>query len=378
MTRFPVITRDFCFFSFVLLWANSVSHVRTAGIRSEPELPVLLSKVLKALDRSVDFFGKDYASINVDGLFGIRICQGAVMGTIKDCTASQKCPEQLVNHLTSISDKLSFYGDSALSYIEEQDSNYFERFQGTINAPYQVDYQLESVGESPPPAGHDSSYIETDGDVCFSSIMGTYKVDDRLAPKCTVSMDCYTMMTRNGLKGYAVTHELLYYIFVQQAGCTSAFNELLAKTNGTTVREFQKKLCGSIYSEALEEVVNGYVPELKQDLFLEQSVLCGVLGFKEFFKPDWIRMTVGWQNYRGCWGLPGQMMQVESDLTELQNDERKLLELLTHEADYIDHSTSRKLMRERIMHGDCLSHKTGLAIGTLGTYLRFLVSQVNS
>jgi len=41
-----------------------------------PTENVLLAKVLGTVEKTLNFFAEDYSSINVDGLFGLRIGQG--------------------------------------------------------------------------------------------------------------------------------------------------------------------------------------------------------------------------------------------------------------------------------------------------------------
>ena len=52
-----------------------------------------------------------------------------------------------------------------------------------------------------------------------------------------------------------------------QQGCVE-----IAETNtGASVAETEERMCGSIYNEALSEAKEGKVPEILQDLFMEQS-----------------------------------------------------------------------------------------------------------
>ncbi|CAL1543032.1 unnamed protein product [Lymnaea stagnalis] len=362
----------------LLLWTCRVQSVQ---LPMKPDVArQLLGKVSGAVRKAIHFFGEDYSSINVDGLFGIRLCQGALMGSKADCQSGRlSCPEDLITELDYYIRTMSTFAEKALSYIEAEDGVYFGRFHETIDKPYTINCTYESLGDNLPPPGSDHVYIETDGDVCFSKILGTYQEDGRSYPRCSLSPDCWTLMTKGGMREYAITHQLLYFVLSEKGGCLPLMNEYLAKISGTTVRQFQKQLCRTIYSEASELEHEGKVNELKQDLFLEQSVLCGTLGFEEFYSEKWIRMVLGWQRGRGCYGLPQGLTSIEANLSRIQEDERDLLERLSQEADRIDHSavgTGRKLLREKVMTGDCLSHKTGLAFGTLGVYFRYLINQV--
>ncbi|KAL8591545.1 hypothetical protein ACOMHN_055512 [Nucella lapillus] len=138
----------------------------------------------------------------------------------------------------------------------------------------------------------------------------------------------------------------------------------------------QQRMCGSIYSEALTEVKDGKVMEIFQDLFLEQVLVCGTLGFENFMRSDWMRMVMAWQKPIGCFSINDPvMLQTESMLVKAQEQERQLMKDLKQEASMIEqqHGSGRKLLRERIMQDGCLAHKSGLGFGTLSLYTRYLV-----
>lgn len=51
--------------------------LNVVGIHAVPPTEnILLAKVLHTVEKTLDFFTEDYAAINVDGLFGLRVGQG--------------------------------------------------------------------------------------------------------------------------------------------------------------------------------------------------------------------------------------------------------------------------------------------------------------
>uniref|UniRef100_A0A2C9LZ26 Uncharacterized protein n=1 Tax=Biomphalaria glabrata TaxID=6526 RepID=A0A2C9LZ26_BIOGL len=130
------------------------------------------------------------------------------------------------------------------------------------------------------------------------------------------------MMTKGNTMAYVITHQLLYFVMVEKSGCVAPIEELVYKYNKTSLRDFEKRLCKSIYVEAQQEEVGNSVKELKQDLFLEQLLLCSLVGFQEFFQEKWIRLVLSWQKPRGCYGMPASLMKVEAELTRVQEDEK--------------------------------------------------------
>nr|KAI8753403.1 UPF0764 protein C16orf89-like [Biomphalaria glabrata] len=301
----------------------------------------------------------------------------ALLQAKQDCESGKlDCPVDLVYTLNKYVTSMDDYGNKALAYIEAEDSSYFEQFLDTINSPYTFDVKLDSLGDtSGVTPGTDGSYDEVRGDRCLSLILGSYEKNKGKYPKCSVDQECWTMMTKGNTMAYVITHQLLYFVMVEKSGCVAPIEELVYKYNKTSLRDFEKRLCKSIYVEAQQEEVGNSVKELKQDLFLEQLLLCSLVGFQEFFQEKWIRLVLSWQKPRGCYGMPASLMKVEAELTRVQEDEKHLLQLLTEEAEKIDSNPhGRKLLREKIMTSDCLSHKTGLAFGNLGLQLRYLIN----
>ncbi|KAH9502424.1 hypothetical protein Btru_075645 [Bulinus truncatus] len=369
-----------CLLVILLLFSSCSGEDSVSSGLSQQALPDLFEKLLRAVEKAIGFFGEDYSSLNVDGLFGIRICQGSLLMALQDCKPGRlDCPEDLVTFLTSVIQTMGDYGDKALAYIEAEDEDYYRHFLDTINSPYTFNSTFKSLGDtSAVVPGVDSTYVESDGDRCFSMVMGSYDTQDGgKYPKCSVDEQCWTMMTKPNMKGYAITHQLLYFIVIEKTGCVKEVENLIQKSSNTTVEQLERQFCRSIYSELLSEETDAIVNELRQDLFLEQIVLCGMVGFEELFPEKWIRVVLKWQKPRGCYGMTSSMMKIEAELTRVQEDEKRLMTLLNGEAQRIESNpAARKLLREKVMHGDCLAHKTGLAFGTLGVYLRYVITQL--
>ncbi|KAK7089179.1 uncharacterized protein [Littorina saxatilis] len=95
---------------------------------------------------------------------------------------------------------------------------------------------------------------------------------------------------------------------------------------------------------------------------------------------EWMKMVLKWQKPTGCFSLDNQaLLSMEKQLSEYQNQERKLMTDLKWEVAMIEKQHQqhhgRKLLREQVMNDGCLSHKSGLGFGTLCLFNRFLVRQ---
>ncbi|CAG5124817.1 unnamed protein product [Candidula unifasciata] len=337
---------------------------------------LLLDDVFRASLRAVEFLSTNYFDINVDGLYGFRVCQGSLIGTLHDCSFENlRCPNKLKYELMSIIARLHKLCDMALPFIEPRDNEYYRQFLPVLEAPFMFNYIPEKWHWFPHQVPQsEKTYNSLMGNKCFSGILGTFSNRGRKFPPCTVVDGCWEMMSTTGTSGYFTTHQLLYLLFGEYSGCQQDLEDRSRKDTGMSLRDLQRFLCQQIYTEAMLIEDNGTKEETAQDLFLEQSALCGILGFEDFFNETWIRMVLGWQHVSGCF------TQTFHKLDREENDEFQT-GLDSEETDKFETGsdiTSRKLMTEMVMSGDCLSHKTGVGAAALGAYIRYLVSRLHS
>nr|CAD7461878.1 unnamed protein product [Timema tahoe] len=122
-------------------------------------------------------------------------------------------------------------------------------------------------------------------------------------------------------------------------------------------------LCSEILFEAETLDLLG-VPPIVVDLFLEQGAftthpslfqltLCGIEGFMEFTRPDWLQKIVSLQRSPGCYG---DMEVEERDLARAFSNPR-----------------IRVKREDGVMEFNCMMHVTGLAAAALATGARSLM-----
>ncbi|XP_050407995.1 UPF0764 protein C16orf89 homolog [Patella vulgata] len=311
-----------------------------------PENRFLFEKVLIGVERAAKFFSEDYSDLNVDGLYGLRLAEGQIIEAVKECE-KKDCEEELVDTLRRLKEIVSTTSFRSLPYLQEADADYYKRFLPVIDKPYLLEYtphhfhELDNVK-----IGTYEDYEEEYGDMCYARLIGSYTEQGRKIPRCNATTDCWHFMTKGNTVRYFITHQLLYFVLAEHLGCPHAFDEF---TNQTNPREVLNRMCKNIYVESTKLVENGSVNEMDQDLFLEQTVLCGTLGYEDFQRPDWMHMVLKWQRRDGCFAMPLVAEYLEKE------------------------STGRKLLREAAMKDGCLAHKSGLGFSVLATYLRYLV-----
>lgn len=314
----------------------------------------LIPKLINAIEKAANFFQDDYENINVDGLFGLQLGQGQLKEAsvwLNKTNSKWKKPVQM------IVDKMSRVLELTLENNLANDIEYTKMFLNLLKKPFHFQRQAQQINTYSQQIFYPNVfYDEEKGDTCFTQVLGSYVKNGRTLPKCTVTKKCLEYMMSPFASGYYITHQLLYFIFIQKIGCEGSGN-LQRFAERPTIRDIQRNLCRRIYQEAKMLAKNGKVDTDHQDLFAEQSLLCAPLGYLDFLQTDWMKMIMSWQDPSGCF----------AEIPPLETNKYKR-----------SSSTMRKLLREKYMRGRCLSHKSGLCYGVLTIYLNFLIQNTEN
>ncbi|KAL3221736.1 hypothetical protein MRX96_029219 [Rhipicephalus microplus] len=156
-------------------------------------------------------------------------------------------------------------------------------------------------------------FLEDFSDFCILEVSTPRKPED-----CRISSQCFDLMTDPYTDGYWLTHEVFYTLIAYVSPCRQRLQELLRDHREMNIITFLHQTCSNIYRDALFESKQG-LTERFQDLFIEQGKFhllhlfftylkfrqyvlgfCGLAGFPEFYKPEWIRAIRSWQREDGC------------------------------------------------------------------------------
>ncbi|KAI8512433.1 hypothetical protein Bbelb_090720 [Branchiostoma belcheri] len=224
--------------------------------------------------------------------------------------------------------------------------------------------------------------------------------------RCTVTDECWRFVTADGATGYTITHQLLWTILGEHVGCKENINAFASREGvWEGVESIQQHLCTKILREA-EVLAYSGPPEPEQDLFLEQGVVCGMLGFRDFIRRDWLRKVLSWQRPEGCFGdscgynadppactgqpshgdlillhttflVKHRTLTTISSLIFPENVRGKpgISEDSPHQPRpaISHHRTARRLLVEKLLRDGCLSHKSGLGTAMLAMYVRYML-----
>ncbi|XP_038676807.1 UPF0764 protein C16orf89 homolog [Scyliorhinus canicula] len=312
-----------------------------------------LNDIISALDKATSFFESTYDRLSVDGVAGFRLLQAELGDAMKKWSLSGSDAATQLKKLDDLVRRLDFTSVKAIKAMKINDPMYFKAFQQVLH----VDFWTLKPGWTQT----DSSLVypevrilecfgEEMSDRCMIQLLGTWE-DNGVS--CQKTETCSRLMMALNCPDYSLSHQLLYMIIIEHKGCSNIFGaQHMDSKSFHIIEDYKKIFCSNMMQRNLE-IENNDFPYFQQDLFLENVMLCGHVGFSDFYKARWLEYILVWQQSTGCFGKP---------------DEPRYS---PREEQYV--FTKHKRVKRRVKHlkGGCSDHMTSVAVGALGGYLRF-------
>ncbi|CAF1181318.1 unnamed protein product [Adineta ricciae] len=300
-------------------------------------------RALSALQRLLNFFESNPKNLNVDGLYGLRIAQGQLQALEQMFKSAESKRTHLTDHNQIVSMLLTQterIANISLDALVSEQTSYLNQFFLVASKPFVIEYENRRIDKNFIVLSQRSSqFDEDDSDQCFVQLFESSRRVD--IQKCTISESCWSMLTDQIGKDYRLTHQLLWFLIAKNIGC---INQKFATQH---LNRLEDLFCTNIYEDAKLNFVN----HINQDLFLEQVLLCSMIGYQDFLRSDWFHAVLTWQHPEyDCFSE-------ESEQSEYRSRNRRHL-----------------LVEQEMDHG-CLAHKSGLAAGLLATYSRVFLQE---
>ena len=304
----------FCaIFTVLVHWF--VFHLSAAELGShQVKLDVLTGRTVKSLEVVADFYKTNFDKVNLDSIYGLRVAQGSLATILKTLPTDHS----LFQKLRSLHITMTNAAEKALPYLKEYQPDYYYLFKPVVDKPWSIFQDFKKMKNKTTPSNPELSehyFDEQISDNCMTEMIGT---NANSKHPCHVSFDCVELMTSNDLKRYGNTHQILYFLFGYQTGCRTIiekkfqkFCRYLKKHDILNVHTFLEGKCGQILVEMnqLEEnvVVNG-----DTDLFMEQGLVCSILGYEDFLDRTILENIFLWQDKElGCFGRKNSHIKVK-------------------------------------------------------------------
>ncbi|KAA8585554.1 hypothetical protein FQN60_004248 [Etheostoma spectabile] len=232
-----------------------------AVLRSQAEV---IDDVLGSLSRGASFLERQHEHINLDGVVGFLMLQVS--------WAQRSSAVALVKRLDQSLDK-------AVAALQQNDPKYYKEFEPVLSWSFWLIPQ---------------EWSSTDPSLVYSSTMTTECYDEQLSDKClTLLLGTWYRHTPT----QRTTHTL------HDRGCTNLLKgDTRASRANITERSYQKIFCSNMM-KTNQDIIRDGLTEQTVDIFIENILVCGLAGFSDFYKVDWLQHILRLQDEEvGCFG----------------------------------------------------------------------------
>lgn len=311
-----------------------------------------LERTVTALKSALQFFHTQYNNVNLDAVIGTRIVEGTLTVLLQNLDQqgqSELLQADILSSIRELYHLAKTVSDAAEPSVATSEQLYYQRIGPTITeGMWDLDYPRRLVPRSVPLWNYSDfeAMTEEESDDCLTELFGTGR---RTAEQCAISEKCWTRMTKMEYNQYSLSHEIFYLQLAELADCLPQMMWKILMHEQPSLHRMQDIFCANMLKEAKHIARAGY-PARHQDLFMEQAALCGMYGYWEFFRYDWLDQMLGWQDQKnGCYRWAGWPLEKYAPQLHLL-----------------------RKREERRLDDGCLCHRTTVAAGALVQYVRYL------
>ncbi|XP_076305678.1 UPF0764 protein C16orf89 homolog [Tachypleus tridentatus] len=316
-----------------------------------------LTDTLNAVNKALRFIEGSLSHLNLDGVIGIRMVDDQLQVFLARRTEKLHCSSniQLIwNKLSTLQKRAQHLADSAIRYVRISQPEYYQKIgrllrRGQWALVKPTRYIRPDLQEFPL-SSLTVKLTETESDECLQEILGS---KGPYPKPCDISQRCWNLMTSRGYDSYALTHEVFYLEIGEMCDCKNQMALLARRFSQGNFSHLLDLFCSNVFRDAERIEDNGF-PLRWRDLLMEQVALCGVAGFRDFYRPKWVKLILSWQHPNGCYGYLPKQSEVNDTVLAAGKIKRE----------------------EHHMGGSCLAHMTSVALGALVVNARFLLEDL--
>ncbi|EUB62713.1 UPF0764 protein C16orf89 -like protein [Echinococcus granulosus] len=321
-------------------------------------------ELFAATERALVFMLRNYDALNLDGVLGVRVLQGVYDQLLAAC--GPDLPRRMAEKMEQLQKLANLVGTLGTVTAAIKTPFYFSRASFLLNAELWRFILPTRHFETLPTTDMNSIFTDDNiSEVLSDHCLLEFTQHDS-HPQCAISRECFANMNADNHTSYSLTHQILYYLVGIGARCDLQLIDLAgAEPHVESVEQKMAQFCAKIDSEARTLAKNDF-PKEARDLFMEQVGMCGVAGFTQIARPEWLDRIVTWQNpHSGCYHrFRGENFDPENFNPLRYGNYRK---------------RSESWMRGgKSAEEACFSHRTAVALIALAAFARRLAEQLVS
>ncbi|GFS42664.1 UPF0764 protein C16orf89 homolog [Trichonephila inaurata madagascariensis] len=297
-------------------------------------------------------YGRQITDINLDGVLGTRLVEEQLSAFLE---FEPKEMRSIFGRLVTLRDMARRVSNVGSENVRQNNPEY--SYGHVMDpSPKLLWHKSRSVErgllQHPVPCAL-STFNETDSDQCLQEVVGRGNEPRNI---CHMSDRCLEGMSAPRQQGYILTHQVLYWQMLQMHDCVRNVSESL-----------QVSLCSNVLRDAERIAMPDFLGHIgisswnkkfdsanDKRFFLVAVGLCGMWGFRDFHRFDWLETILSWQQPSGCFNDRAKWHCVD----DLKPDPPLRVE-----------------RREKVLKDGCLSHKTTVALLAITANIRFEAEQ---
>ncbi|XP_043855217.1 UPF0764 protein C16orf89 homolog [Dromiciops gliroides] len=259
----------------------------------DSETKVAMGRViLSALGKATSYLEKMYRDFNLDALVGFLMLKAQLQGVLEKW-AHDSDMKHLTSHVEEILKRLSLIIPRAKIFLKIVDFKYLKEFQETLQPdfwkiPLSWSHTNSSMMYSK--VNNTDHFLTNISDSCMTLLLGS-KEENR--QPCQVTDLCNKMMTATKQNAADLIKQLSYFQIAQMKKCSDG---LFLRS-----KHYMDVFCTNMMELNLRIEKNGFSFQ-NRSLFMTNIMLCGFSGYSDFYKIQWIKMILNWQNSKeGCY-----------------------------------------------------------------------------
>eukprot|EP00118_Oscarella_pearsei_P027087 m.310751 g.310751 ORF g.310751 m.310751 type:complete len:409 (+) comp54467_c0_seq1:41-1267(+) len=318
--------------------------------------------VYNAVEKVLNFFEKDHESLLIDALAGIRMAEGQFTVAVEKLKPENDKPSPWHSKMSSLLQRVQRLASLVNSDAKNRSSGYDKQMGVVVTRPFYATSSLDRETDPQLAWNHGKNLWPKSNklmmsDRCLSSLAN--RTNGR---SCHVDDDCWKAMTAFEVSGYWLTHEVIYLILGRTFGCLESMEGRVTEKQ-VSIGHLEDVLCSNVHMEMVEKFPVWIEPGMGEDLFMEQGAVCGMLGFRNVLKSEWLNFTLHLQRDSGCLG-PSDGRHFDDEQPDGDTADVKGAHNRTHR---------RRLLAEIELENNCMVHMSSVGLGLFSVYLRHLV-----
>ncbi|XP_036595110.1 UPF0764 protein C16orf89 homolog [Trichosurus vulpecula] len=248
--------------------------------------------ILSALEKATSYFEKRYREFNLDSLVGFLMLKEQLTGVLEKWAHDPQVKSVTLS-VEELLKRLSIIIPRAKVFLKIVDFKYLKEFQETLRPKFwKLPHSWSHTNTSMIYSKFDNSnpFPAKFSDSCMTLLLGT---KEKNGQPCRITDYCMGIMTAPGRSGEELVKQLFYFLIAKMKECS---NDLFLRS-----KYYMDVFCANMMELNLRREKNG-LSFRNRSFFMTYIMLCGFSGYSDFYKIQWIKTILNWQNSEeGCY-----------------------------------------------------------------------------